>query len=130
MTTLDPVETAITVTGAVLILFALWYLRPVEWKSLEASPKGYQEVLVNIGPERFEHSTVAIAVGIPAKIRLQRVDGSSEWESFIAPGLSVERKLPAGKTTTIDLTADEPGVFPFHSGVLQRDGVILVVKRD
>lgn len=128
--TLDPIETLVTVTGAVWILLVLWFMRPVKWKTREASPKGYQEILVNVGPERFEPGTIAIAAGMPAKIRFQRVDGSSEWESLTAPGLSIERKLPAGKTTTIDLTADEPGVFPFQSGMMRRDGVILVVKRD
>lgn len=129
MTFLGPIETAVTLTGAVLILAALWFLRPVKWKSPAASAKGFQEILVNVAPDRFEPATIVIAAGAPAKIRLQRADESQEWESFIVPGLSIERKLPAGKTTTIDVTSDVSGVYPFHAGVVRRQGVILVVER-
>lgn len=122
---LTPIELAVTITGASLIILTLWYLRPrATWGA--PPPASFQEVVVRILPDRFEPATIVFSAGSPAKIRFQRHDGSDEWETCVAPNLSIERKLPAGKITTIDVTSDEPGVYPFHSGVVRRDGFIII----
>ncbi len=122
---LTPIELAVTIIGASLIILTLWYLRPrTSWAAPPAA--SFQEVVVRILPDRFEPATIVFSASTPAKIRFQRMDGSDEWETCVAPDLSIERKLPAGKITTIDVTSDQPGVYPFHSGVIRRDGLIVI----
>lgn len=123
---LDPIEIAVTISGVVLIGLALWYLRPRPKQPGASTTPSFQEIVVRMQADRFEPSTIVLAANIQAKIRIQRLDGSGEWETLLAPGLSIERKLPAGKITTIDITSDQPGVYPFHSAVTRRDGTIVI----
>lgn len=122
---LDLFEMAVTVTGFVLIALALWFFRPTRSRAGTHAPPVH-EVLVRILPHEFDPSTIIVPANVPVKIRLQRLDMSEEWETFVSPGLSIERKLPAGKITTIDVASDQPGVYPLHTGVKRRDGTIIV----
>ncbi len=121
-----PLEIAVTLSGVVMIALALWYLRPPSARRPAATSTAFQEVVVRILPDRFDPSTIILAANTPAKIRFQRIDESDEWETCVAPGLDIERKLPAGKVTTIDVPSDQPGVYPFHSTVTRRDGTIVI----
>ncbi|HUF17564.1 MAG TPA: cupredoxin domain-containing protein [Thermoanaerobaculia bacterium] len=123
---LGPIEMAVTVSGVVLIALTLWYLRPRSVRRPASASPAFQEVMVRILPDRFDPSTIILAANTPAKIRFQRIDGSDERETCVAPGLDIERKLPAGKITTIDVLSDLPGVYPFHSTVTRRDGTIVI----
>lgn len=123
---LNPIEAAVSMSGIVLIGLTLWYFRPLPGRRGPSRSPVVHEVLVRILADKLDPSTIILSANVPAKIRLQRLDTSDEWETCVAPGLSIERKLPAGKITTIDVTSDQPGVYPFHTGVKRRDGTIII----
>ena len=78
----------------------------------------FQDVFVGIVDGTYRPAGIVLKRGTPAKLRIHR-DGAAA-EELAVEGLAATRKLPEHKTTTIDISADRPGVFEVRS----KDGVV------
>jgi cytochrome c oxidase subunit II len=59
----------------------------------------------------FEPSRISLRRGESVSIALSTADGE---HCFAIDALRIEKKIVPGRTTTLDLTPDRTGVFPFY----------------
>lgn len=124
--TFSSADIAVLVVAAVLVIGALTMLRAPKPQRSTRPDAEFQDVFVEVTDGVYRPSTITLRRGTPAKLRIHR-DGEA-GEDFVIEPLSVSRKLPVHKTTTIDLVPDEAGAFEVRSGEGQRRATIVVVS--
>ena len=72
---------------------------------------GQDDVRLEASRNGFKPKAVSLRKGETARILLTTID---DEHCFAVDGLRVEKRIVRGKTTTLELTVDRTGTFPFH----------------
>lgn len=80
------------------------------------------EIIVDGG---YSPAAVQIPVGMPVRLVFDRRDTSSCSEEVVIPAFNVRRFLPSGERTVVEITATEPGRYPFTCGMSMLRGTII-----
>jgi plastocyanin domain-containing protein len=126
MVALSPDQIVVTVAGAVLIVFVLWYFLGERRSSRGATGGTAQEVVITV-QGGYAPETVVLTRGKQAKLRFQREEEAECSAEVVLPAFGIRRTLPPFKTTTIDIQPDEAGEFEYHCGMGMMRGRIVVV---
>jgi plastocyanin len=76
-----------------------------------AGAASQDDVRVEASRSGFKPKAVNLRKGETARILLTTID---DEHCFAVDGLRVEKRIVRGKTTTLELTVDRTGTFPFH----------------
>jgi heme/copper-type cytochrome/quinol oxidase subunit 2 len=76
-----------------------------------AGAASQDDVRVEASRSGFKPKAVNLRKGETAHILLTTID---DEHCFAVDGLRVEKRIVRGKTTTLELTVDRTGTFPFH----------------
>ena len=76
-----------------------------------APARGGASVGVKASKHGFEPSQLTLRRGEPVSIVLSSADGE---HCFAIDTLRIEKRIVPGRATTLDLTPDRAGVFPFY----------------
>jgi cytochrome c oxidase subunit II len=79
------------------------------WKG--AAPAPDQAVAVTVSREGFQPREIAVRKGETVRLSIKTADGE---HCFAVDDLRVEKRVLPGRTTTLDLTPDKAGSFPFY----------------
>jgi heme/copper-type cytochrome/quinol oxidase subunit 2 len=78
---------------------------------------GVQRATVVLDSYSYEPADLVVEAGTPVELTLKSVTIITPHNFIIkdlAPGLSVEQDVGAGKTVTVKFTPSHPGVFPIY----------------
>ncbi len=89
---------------------------------------GVQEITINARNEGYFPNNLRVQAGVPVRLRLVTNDTYSCAQTFIIPGLGIERYLLPTDETIIELPAQQPGVIAFSCGMGMYTGVINVTS--
>lgn len=79
------------------------------WKG--AAPAADQTVAVTVSREGFQPREIAVRKGETVRLSIKTADGE---HCFAVDDLRVEKRVLPGRTTTLELTPDKAGSFPFY----------------
>lgn len=79
------------------------------WKG--AAPAPDQTVSVVVSRDGFQPREISARKGETLRLAIKSADGE---HCFALDDLRVEKRVMPGKTTTVDVTPDKAGSFPFH----------------
>lgn len=111
----------VTVVGFMAIAFTAWFFLMKQSKEVQAM--GEIEVVVNGG---YSPDAVVIPKGQTTKIHFFRKDPSSCLEEVIIPDFKIRKHLELNKRTTVELTPQQSGEFPYSCGMNMFHGKIKV----
>jgi plastocyanin domain-containing protein len=123
---LDAAQITVTVGGAALIAFILWFFfGPKKTTSARDGGTGVQavEVVVRGGytPDRIE-----VQEGRPVRLTFRREESTPCTEQVIIGEFGISRMLPQGERVPVEFTPDRPGEFTFHCGMNMVRGTLIV----
>jgi len=76
-----------------------------------AAPAPDQAVTVVVSRDGFQPREISVRKGETVRLAIKTADGE---HCFALDDLRVEKRVLPGRTTTVDLTPDKAGSFPFH----------------
>lgn len=79
------------------------------WKG--ATPAPDQTVAVTVSREGFQPRDISVRKGETVRLAIKTADGE---HCFAVDDLRVEKRVLPGRTTTVDVTPDKAGTFPFY----------------
>jgi cytochrome c oxidase subunit 2 len=79
------------------------------WKGAASAPD--QTVTVTVSRDGFQPREVSVRKGETVRLAIKTADGE---HCFAVDDLRVEKRVLPGKTTTVDVTPDKAGTFPFY----------------
>ena len=118
----------IVVLGALAaIAWVNWYFFVAEPRPRAASVEtgGTQKVTITVHGG-YEPAAVRVRRGVPVQITFDRQEESGCTEEVVFPDFGVKRFLPAFERTTVELTPQQSGTFPFACGMGMLHGRLIV----
>ncbi len=79
------------------------------WTGAASAPD--QAVSVTVSREGFQPREIAVRKGETVRLSIKTADGE---HCFAVDDLRIEKRVLPGRTTTLDLTPDKAGSFPFY----------------
>lgn len=112
--------------GAALIALVNWYFFFAGRTAAVATPRGSgpDEVTITIHGA-YEPSVVRARAGRPLRLIFDRQETASCSEEIVIPAFGIRRFLPAFKRTTVEITPEHAGTFPFMCGMSMLHGSII-----
>lgn len=124
MTALDGVVIA---SGVALIALINWYFFFSSEPSAVVAVGGGGVAEVPIVVEGgYSPATVRVPRGARVRLVFDRREDSSCSEEVVIPDFGIRRFLPAHQKTTVEITPDEAGRFPFTCGMSMLRGTLVV----
>ena len=118
------VEWGVVVGAIALIGWVNWYFFIAgRSRALVAASAADEVVIVVDGG--YSPSTVRVKAGRPSRLIFDRRDDSSCSEEVVIPAFNVRRYLPTGERTTIEITPQAAGRYPFTCGMAMLRGTII-----
>lgn len=111
----------VTVTGILAICFTYWFFLMKRSKEVQVS--GEIEVVVDGG---YSPEIIVLPKGRTTKIHFLRKDPSSCLEEVMIPDFKIRKQLELNKRTTVELTPQQSGEFPYSCGMNMFHGKIKV----
>lgn len=111
----------VLVSGIAGIIFTFWYFLMKNEKAVEV--KDSVDILVKGG---YMPSVISISVGKTTKLNFKREDESSCLEEVVLSDFKIRQFLPINKVTTLEITPEKTGEFPFSCGMNMFHGKIIV----
>jgi plastocyanin domain-containing protein len=126
----DTAQIVVTASGIAAIAFVLWYFFGARERTLAAvDASGVQTVRVTV-KGGYDPDTIVVKQGQPVRLEFFRDETSSCSEEIVFGDFGITRKLPARKTTAIELTPEKTGAFTFTCGMNMMRGQLIVEPRD
>jgi len=122
---MDTAQIIVTLAGAALIAFILWFFSgPRQAVTARQSAGGVQEVNVDVRssyvPDRIEAQAAR-----PIRIRFRRDDPNPCTAQVVFPDFGIVKDLPLGRETIIEVTPPAPGEYEFHCGMNMVHGKLI-----
>jgi cytochrome c oxidase subunit 2 len=76
-----------------------------------AAPPPDQTVALTVSRESFQPREITVRKGETVRLSIRTADGE---HCFAVDDLRVEKRVLPGRTTTLELTPDKAGSFPFY----------------
>ena len=123
---MDTAQVVVTVGGAVLVGFILWFFfGPRTATAARRTATGLQEAQVEVRgaytPDRIE-----VEAGRPVRLTFVRREANPCTEQVIVPAFGIVNDLPVGRPVQVEFTPDRPGEFEFHCGMNMVRGRLVV----
>jgi plastocyanin domain-containing protein len=124
---MDTAEIIVLTGGVLLICFVVWYFFMGEGERAQAAldESGVQRVRVTV-KGGYSPDRIVVKRGVPVELDFYRDEVSDCTEQVVIPDFGVSRRLPAFKTTTVQLTPERAGEFPFTCGMSMVHGKLVV----
>ena len=127
---MTPVELAVTIAGAAVVVWELWYFLVPRRRGVRATAgDGVQEVHVVV-KGGYTPDTIVVRVGKPVRLQFYRDETVDCSERVVFEKLGIERELPPFRTTAVEFTPSEPGEYRFRCGMSMLKGVVVVEPAD
>lgn len=111
----------VAIFGIAGIVFTYWFFLMKKEEAVEVW--GSVEIKVEGG---YNPSVITIPKGKTTKITFFRTDPSSCLEEVVLSDFKIRKKLPLNEKTTIEITPQKLGEFPFSCGMNMFHGKIIV----
>jgi hypothetical protein len=83
-------------------------------------------VLVNISMVGFEPAEIEAKAGQPLKLAFYRPNAANCAREVMFPDLGIQKELPPGQTTVVDITPPKSGPLVFECGMKMLKGKLIV----
>ena len=124
---MTPDRFIVTVAGALLIVFIVWFFwlkRTIGTRAAKTS-SGYQEAMVLV-KGGYTPDVILVEMGKPVRLNFRREESASCSEMVLFPDFDKSAKLPTGETVAIELLPKEPGEFEFSCQMGMFRGKLIV----
>ena len=118
---MGPDKIIVSILGFAGIIFTYWFFLMKNEKAVEV--KDSADILVKGG---YVPSVISIPVGKTTKLNFKREDESSCLEEVVLSDFKIRKFLPLNKITTLEITPEKAGEFPFSCGMNMFHGKIVV----
>ena len=123
---MDTVQVVVTIGGALLVGFILWFFfGPRAATAARRTAGGVQEAGVEVrssySPDRIE-----VEAGRPVRLTFVRREANPCTEQVILPDFGIVKDLPVGRPVPVEFTPERPGEYPFHCGMNMVRGRLVV----
>jgi plastocyanin domain-containing protein len=123
---MEPSQIAVTLAGAGLVAFVLWFFfGPRAATAARSTAGGVQEAQIEVRasytPDRIE-----VEAGRPVRLTFVRREANPCTEQVILPEFGIVRDLPVGRPVAVEFTPPRPGEFEFHCGMNMVRGRLVV----
>ena len=123
---MEPSQIAVTLAGAGLVGFVLWFFfGPRAATAARSTAGGVQEARIEVRasytPDRIE-----VEAGRPVRLTFVRREANPCTEQVILPEFGIVRDLPVGRPVGVEFTPPRPGEFEFHCGMNMVRGRLVV----
>jgi plastocyanin domain-containing protein len=123
---MDPVQIVVTVGGALLVAFVLWFFfGPRAATAARRTAGGVQEAQVEVRGS-YDPDRIEVEVGRPVRLTFVRREANPCTEQVILPAFGIVRELPVGRLVPVEFTPDRAGEFEFHCGMNMVRGRLVV----
>lgn len=123
-------EWGVTLVGGAAIVAELWYfLSPRGTGTAAVASEGVQDVRITV-KDGYTPDTIVVQAGVPVRLHFYRDETVDCSERVVFDAFGINRELPAFQTTTIELTPETPGEFPFRCGMSMLKGRLVVEPAD
>ena len=126
MTALD---LAVIAGGVGVVLFLLWFFFGPKKGKVAAFRAGVQEATIRV-EGAYQPNVITVKAGTPVRLRFDRREATDCSNRVVIPDFDISRALPAFQITTIDLTPDQPGRYPFACAMNMYRGTLVVEAAD
>jgi len=86
---------------------------------------GYQEVDIIVGQNRYTPEEITVKAGIPVKVNFKKAYNGGCLSSLVIKDFDIRQELKKG-ITTVEITPNKPGKYPFTCGMGMFGGYINV----
>ncbi|HLN57438.1 MAG TPA: cupredoxin domain-containing protein, partial [Thermoanaerobaculia bacterium] len=117
---------AAVVTGLALIVFLYVFFFGKRRVVARPVPAGPQEVTVAVAGG-YKPDVIVARKGMPLKLVFDRRESNPCSDEVVIPEFEIRQALPAHQKTTIEITTQREGDFPFSCGMNMLHGKIKVV---
>lgn len=116
----------IVLITVVLTAVILW-LALAPKRTVRATMKqGVQEIVIDV-KGGYSPASIEIQAGIPARLIFNRQESGECSSHVVFPDFGIDQSLPAFRSTVVQLTAQQPGDYPFACGMNMLHGTLHVV---
>lgn len=124
---MTPVELLVTAGGLALATLVAWFFWFSEGEATRADTDetGAQDVTVTVRGG-YTPDLIVVQEGRPVRLHFKREETAACSEMVLLPDFDLSAKLPAGKTTTLEFTPQEPGEYPFACQMGMYRGKVVV----
>jgi plastocyanin domain-containing protein len=123
---MDTTEILVVIAGALAIGAVLWYFfGKRQGVAAQAGAGGVQEVRITV-KGGYSPDVVVVKQGRPVRLDFYRDETASCSEQVVFGDFGIARDLPAFKTTSIELTPQQPGEFTWTCGMNMLRGKLVV----
>lgn len=112
----------ITTIGLLLLAFIYWFFFGKKEEIMEVT-QGKVEIIVEGG---YKPETITIPKGKPTTLTFFRKDPSSCLEEVVLANFKIRQSLPLNQKTSVSLTPQKTGTFPFSCGMGMFHGKVVV----
>ena len=123
---MDTPEIVVTLGGAVLVGFILWFFfGPRQATQARRTAGGVQQAEVEVrgayAPDRVE-----VEEGRPVRLTFTRKEANACTSQVVLPDFGIVKDLPFGQAVPVEFTPDRPGEYEFHCGMNMVRGRLIV----
>jgi plastocyanin domain-containing protein len=123
---MEPSQIAVTVAGAGLVGFVLWFFfGPRVATAARSTAGGVQEAQIEVRAS-YTPDRVEVVAGRPVRLTFVRREANPCTEQVILPEFGIVRDLPVGRPVAVEFTPTRPGEFEFHCGMNMVRGRLVV----
>lgn len=120
------IELVVLLAGVTAIALVNWYFFVAGRAPTAAthSVTGPDEVTITV-QGGYEPALVRVRSGRPVRLIFDRQETSGCSEEIVIPDFGIRRFLPAFQRTTVEITPERAGKFPFTCGMSMMHGTII-----
>ena len=83
-------------------------------------------IKIIVSASSYEPSRISVKKGQPVRLAFYRADAQNCGGKVVFPSLNIERELPAGRTTVVEITPERSGELAFTCGMKMLRGALVV----
>jgi plastocyanin domain-containing protein len=119
-------QLVVSALGVAAIAWVLWYFlfsrRPA---AAARQTRGVQEIAITV-KGGYSPDTILVQAGKPVRLLFYRDETADCSDRVVFEHFSINARLPAFETTSIEFTPTEPGEYQFRCGMSMLKGLLVV----
>lgn len=119
-------QLVVTALGVAAIVWVLWYFLLSRRPAVAArQTRGVQEIAITV-KGGYSPDTILVQAGRPVRLLFYRDETADCSDRVVFEHFSINARLPAFETTSIEFTPTEPGEYQFRCGMSMLKGLLVV----